>query len=224
MEEITFWDMLLRLLLATFLTGLIGFEREATGKSAGLRTHSMVGFGSALFTVVSIAGFDEGDPGRVAAQIVTGIGFLGAGAIWRSDDRVRGLTTAAGLWAAAAIGMGIGAGLVALGTLGAVITLAVLLGLRRVDQAVARRTAVAPQQLGVTVNHVDRVKQVIKMVERVDHSVDEISFESNPDGTGVLVIAVEPERAKMVSEMVQSMKGISEVEIISPLYWKRRGQ
>ena len=224
MEELSFLTMLARLLLATFLTGLIGFEREATGKSAGLRTHAMVGFGAALFTLVSMAGFSEGDPGRVAAQIVTGIGFLGAGAIWRSENRVRGLTTAAGLWAAAAIGMGIGAGLVALGTAGALITLGVLLGLRRVDQAVARRTAIAPQQLGVTVDHVERVKQVIKMVERVDHSVDEISFERNPDGTGMLVIAVEPERAKMVSEMVQSMKGIAEVEIISPLYWKRRGQ
>jgi putative Mg2+ transporter-C (MgtC) family protein len=224
MEELSFLTMLARLLLATFLTGLIGFEREATGKSAGLRTHAMVGFGAALFTLVSMAGFSEGDPGRVAAQIVTGIGFLGAGAIWRSENRVRGLTTAAGLWAAAAIGMGIGAGLVALGTAGALITLGVLLGLRRVDQAVARRTAIAPQQLGVTVDHVERVKQVIKMVERVDHSVDEISFEGNPDGTGMLVIAVEPERAKMVSEMVQSMKGIAEVEIISPLYWKRRGQ
>ena len=224
MEDLSFGTMLVRLLLATLLTGLIGFEREATGKSAGLRTHAMVGFGAALFTLVSIAGFSEGDPGRVAAQIVTGIGFLGAGAIWRSEDRVRGLTTAAGLWAAAAIGMGIGAGLIALGTVGALVTLAVLLGLRRVDQAVARRTAIAPQQLGVIVDHVDRIKQVIKMVERVDHSVDEISFESNPDGTGILVIAVEPERAKMVSEMVQSMKGIKEVEIISPLYWKKRGQ
>lgn len=224
MEDLTFLTMLARLLLATFLTGLIGFEREATGKSAGLRTHAMVGFGAALFTLVSMAGFSAGDPGRVAAQIVTGIGFLGAGAIWRSEDRVRGLTTAAGLWAAAAIGMGIGAGLIALGTAGAFITLGVLLGMRRIDQAVARRTAIAPQQLGVTVDHVDRVKQVVKMVERVDHTVDEISFERNPDGTGVLVIAVEPDRAKMISEMVQSMKGIAEVEIISPLYWKRRGQ
>ena len=224
MEELSFLTMLVRLLLATFLTGLIGFEREATGKSAGLRTHAMVGFGAALFTLVSIAGFDEGDPGRVAAQIVTGIGFLGAGAIWRSEDRVRGLTTAAGLWAAAAIGMGIGSGLLALGAAGAVVTLGVLLGLRRVDQAVARRTAIAPQQIGVTIDHVDRIKQIIKMVERVDDSVDEISFERNKDGTGVLVLAVEPERAKMISEMIQSMKGVSEVEIMSPLYWKRLGE
>ena len=224
MEELSFIEMTFRLILATLLTGLIGFEREATGKAAGLRTHAMVGFGSALFTIVSIAGFNEGDPARVAAQIVTGIGFLGAGAIWRSESNVKGLTTAAGLWAAAAIGMGIGAGMLLVATTGTIITLGVLLGLRKVDIAIARRNAVAPQQIGVTVDHVDRIKQVIKMVERVDHTVDEISFERHTDGTGVLVIAVEPERTKMISEMVQSMKGIREVEVISPLYWKKRGQ
>lgn len=224
MVELSFLDMLARLLLATLLTGLIGFEREATGKPAGLRTHAMVGFGAALFTLVSIAGFESGDPGRVAAQIVTGIGFLGAGAIWRSEDRVRGLTTAAGLWAAAAIGMGIGSGLLLLGTVGTLVTLGVLLGLRSIDVAIAKRTAIAPQQIGVTIDHVERIKQVVKMVERVDDTVDEISFERNPDGTGILVIAVERDRAKMISEMVQSMKGVSSVEVLSPLYWKRSGQ
>jgi putative Mg2+ transporter-C (MgtC) family protein len=224
MEDLSFGDMAVRLLLATLLTGLIGFEREATGKAAGLRTHAMVGFGAALFTIVSIAGFDEGDPARVAAQIVTGIGFLGAGAIWRSEDRVRGLTTAAGLWAAAAIGMGIGSGLLLIGTVGTLITLVVLLGLRRVDMVIARRIAITPDQIAVTIDNVARIKQVIKLVERIDDSVDEISFERNPDGTGVLVIAVEPDRAKMISEMIQSMKGVAEVEIISPLYWKQRHQ
>ncbi|MGZ5384051.1 MAG: MgtC/SapB family protein [Acidimicrobiia bacterium] len=224
MEDLSFGDMAVRLLLATVLTGLIGFEREATGKAAGLRTHAMVGFGAALFTIVSIAGFNEGDPARVAAQIVTGIGFLGAGAIWRSEDRVRGLTTAAGLWAVAAIGMGIGSGLLLIGTVGTLITLVVLLGLRRVDMVIARRIAITPDQIAVTIDSVTRIKQVIKLVERIDDSVDEISFERNPDGTGVLVIAVEPDRAKMISEMIQSMKGVAEVEIISPLYWKQRHQ
>jgi len=217
MEELSNLDMVARLLLATLLTGLIGFEREATGKAAGLRTHAMVGFGAAMFTIVSITGFEAGDPARVAAQIVTGIGFLGAGAIWRSEDRVRGLTTAAGLWAVAAIGMGIGAGLLLLGTVGTMVTLGVLLGLRRIDMVIARRTAIAPQQIGITIDHVDRIKQVIKMVARLDDSVDEISFERSPGGAGILVIAVEPDRAKMISEMVQSMKGVSAVEIISPL-------
>lgn len=224
MEELSNLDMIARLLLATLLTGLIGFEREATGKAAGLRTHAMVGFGAALFTIISIAGFSEGDPGRVAAQIVTGIGFLGAGAIWRSEDRVRGLTTAAGLWAAAAVGMGIGSGLLLIGTVGTLITLLVLLGLRRIDIIIARRIAITPDQIAVTIDNVARIKQVIKLVERIDDSVDEISFERNPDGTGVLVIAVEPDRTKMISEVIQSMKGVAEVEIISPLYWKKLGQ
>jgi len=223
-EELSNLDMIARLLLATLLTGLIGFEREATGKAAGLRTHAMVGFGAALFTIISIAGFSEGDPGRVAAQIVTGIGFLGAGAIWRSEDRVRGLTTAAGLWAAAAVGMGIGSGLLLIGTVGTLITLLVLLGLRRIDIIIARRIAITPDQIAVTIDNVARIKQVIKLVERIDDSVDEISFERNPDGTGVLVIAVEPDRTKMISEVIQSMKGVAEVEIISPLYWKKLGQ
>ena len=224
MEELSNLDMIARLLLATLLTGLIGFEREATGKAAGLRTHAMVGFGAALFTIISIAGFSEGDPGRVAAQIVTGIGFLGAGAIWRSEDRVRGLTTAAGLWAAAAVGMGIGSGLLLIGTVGTLITLLVLLGLRRIDIIIARRIAITPDQIAVTIDNVARIKQVIKLVERIDDSVDEISFERNPDGTGILVIAVEPDRTKMISEVIQSMKGVAEVEIINPLYWKRLGQ
>jgi len=223
-EELSNLDMIARLLLATLLTGLIGFEREATGKAAGLRTHAMVGFGAALFTIISIAGFSEGDPGRVAAQIVTGIGFLGAGAIWRSEDRVRGLTTAAGLWAAAAVGMGIGSGLLLIGTVGTLITLLVLLGLRRIDIIIARRIAITPDQIAVTIDNVARIKQVIKLAERIDDSVDEISFERNPDGTGVLVIAVEPDRTKMISEVIQSMKGVAEVEIISPLYWKKLGQ
>ena len=224
MEDLSFIDMTARLLLATLLTGLIGFEREATGKAAGLRTHAMVGFGSALFTIVSIAGFNEGDPARVAAQIVTGIGFLGAGAIWRSESNVKGLTTAAGLWAAAAIGMGIGAGMLLVATVGTLITLGVLLGLRRVDLAIARRNAIVPQQIGVTITSVERIRQIIKMVERVDDTVDEISFERNPDGSGVLILAVEPERSKMVSEMIHSMKGVADVEIISPLYWKQRNK
>lgn len=136
---------------------------------------------------------------------------------------MRGLTTAAGLWAAAAIGMGIGSGLLLIGTIGTLVTLGVLLGLRGIDLAIARRTAIAPQQIGVTITHVDRINQIIKMVERVDDSVDEISFERGPDGTGVLVIAVEPDRAKMIAGMIESMKGVVNVEIISPLYWKKRG-
>jgi putative Mg2+ transporter-C (MgtC) family protein len=128
------WDeALLRLALAAVLGGLIGVERELRDREAGLRTHLLVAVGSALFTIVGAYGFDEflesgeavvrADPTRIAAQIVTGIGFLGAGAIIRQGFSVRGLTTAATLWVVAAVGLAAGAGYYS----GAVITTAVVL-------------------------------------------------------------------------------------------------
>jgi putative Mg2+ transporter-C (MgtC) family protein len=116
--EIGFWDVVLRLVVAAVLTGAIGLERELRERSAGLRTHMLVGVGSALFTLVSAYAWGDFlfrgsvrlDPTRIAAQIVTGIGFLGAGAILRQGLSVRGLTTAAGLWVVAAIGMASAAG------------------------------------------------------------------------------------------------------------------
>src|SRR5438034_3703732 len=108
---------MLRILLAFFLGGVIGYERESVQRPAGLRTHMLVAAGSAAFTVVSVFGFvGQGtvrDPARVAAQIVTGVGFLGAGTIWRTSSTVRGLTTAASIWLVAAIGVLIGAGMYA---------------------------------------------------------------------------------------------------------------
>ena len=123
-------EVLLRLFVAAALGAAIGFERELREREAGLRTHLLVSVGSALFTLVSAYGFTEWgakvDPTRIAAQIVTGIGFLGAGAIIRHGFSVRGLTTAATLWLVAAIGMAVGAGYwegAIIATLGALITL-----------------------------------------------------------------------------------------------------
>jgi putative Mg2+ transporter-C (MgtC) family protein len=124
-------DLVLRLLLSAVLGAVIGYEREIHDHPAGMRTHLLVALGSAAFTVVSIYGFTNTgipneaptDPSRVAAQIVTGIGFLGAGAIIKYGTSVRGLTTAASLWVTAAVGMAVGAGwwLVAIVTTGIVV-------------------------------------------------------------------------------------------------------
>jgi putative Mg2+ transporter-C (MgtC) family protein len=102
----------LRLVLAAFLGAAVGLEREIHDHPAGMRTHLLVALGSAAFTILSIAAFPApgADPARVAAQIVTGIGFLGAGAILKEGLSIHGLTTAASLWVAAAIGMAAGAG------------------------------------------------------------------------------------------------------------------
>lgn len=105
-----FDEVIFKIVLACILCGLIGLEREYRQKAAGFRTHMLVGLGSVLFTLVSIRGFAGADPSRIAAQIVSGIGFVGGGAILRHGLSVRGVTTAATLWLVAAIGMAVAVG------------------------------------------------------------------------------------------------------------------
>jgi putative Mg2+ transporter-C (MgtC) family protein len=107
----TEWEMVLRVLLATVLGGIIGFQREWSGKEAGLRTNMLICLGSALLTVLSIIAFPDADSARIAAGIATGIGFIGAGVILhRTGGSVVGLTSAATIWAVAGIGMACGTG------------------------------------------------------------------------------------------------------------------
>jgi putative Mg2+ transporter-C (MgtC) family protein len=133
-------ELIRRLVLAAFLGGLLGAEREVRQKSAGLRTNILIAIGSALFTIESLTlAPGASDPTRIVAQIVTGIGFLGAGAILRTDNRVHGLTTAATVWVNAALGVAAGAGEYRLATAGGAITLAVLLILEPLERALERR-------------------------------------------------------------------------------------
>ncbi|MFA5353635.1 MAG: MgtC/SapB family protein [Thermodesulfovibrionales bacterium] len=106
---------LIKLTIAAFLGGVVGIERQISGQNAGFRTQLLVCLGSCLFTIVSVRVYEQfgvvADPGRIAAQVITGIGFLGAGAILRFREKyIRGLTTAASLWIVSAIGMGVGFG------------------------------------------------------------------------------------------------------------------
>lgn len=152
LDEVTF-----KIVVACILCGLIGLEREYRQKAAGFRTHLLVGLGSTLFTLVSMHGFGASDPSRVAAQIVSGIGFIGGGAILRYGLTVRGLTTAATLWLVAAIGMTVGVGwyepgLVATGM--ALLTLIFLSNLERILPSVPTpilvqlRLSIAPEAHG----------------------------------------------------------------------------
>lgn len=128
------WELILRIFVAALLGGMIGLEREYRAKEAGFRTHFLVALGSALFMIVSAYGFEGAltsevhrwDVSRVAAQVVSGIGFIGAGTIifQKSENAVRGLTTAAGLWVTAAIGLACGGGLYAISAAATVLVLA----------------------------------------------------------------------------------------------------
>ncbi len=131
-------QILLRLLLAAAIGALLGLERELRRKSAGFRTNILIAIGSCLFTLVAL-GLGGGDPTRVPGQIVTGIGFLGAGAILHSSERVHGMTTAATIWVNAALGTAAGAGQTRIALLGGALTLAVLLILGPLERQIEIR-------------------------------------------------------------------------------------
>jgi len=129
-------EIIIRLVLSVILSGLIGLERQLHRRTAGLRTHILVCLGSSLIMLTSLYIFDiyknkvPLDPARIAAGVITGIGFLGAGAIIREREGVRGLTTAASLWVSAAIGLAVGCGFYSAALVTTVLTLGVLLFLR----------------------------------------------------------------------------------------------
>jgi putative Mg2+ transporter-C (MgtC) family protein len=134
-------ELIRRLLTAALLGAMLGFEREVRQKDAGLRTNVLICMGSALFTLMSYALAEDvfgADPGRVAAQIVTGIGFLGAGAIIRTQSGVQGLTTAATVWVNAAVGVAAGGGEYRLAFIATGIALGVLLVLQPLEMLIAR--------------------------------------------------------------------------------------
>lgn len=137
-EIFTQGEIVARMLLITLLSSLIGFERSMRGRAAGLRTHILVGLGSTLFTIVSIymAHYDNGnhDPARIAANVVTGIGFLGAGTIIRFGTSVKGLTTAASLWAVSALGVAVGCGIYHPAIVATIIMLVTLIALPRIEE------------------------------------------------------------------------------------------
>ena len=175
-------DITFRLITAMVLGGLIGIEREFRSKDAGFRTHFLVALGSALFTVVSQYGFgvDLKDSSRVAAQVVSGIGFLGAGTIIFQKNMVRGLTTAAGLWVTAAIGLACGTGLY---LVAAITTTLVLVGLESLHTFIPQ-LGKAAVQLGFTSESKKTVAEVLKRLKAEDIEVSTFEMKSRTTKDG----------------------------------------
>ncbi len=136
-------ELLVQLVLAVILGGVIGLERELKGKPAGLRTNILISIGATLFTVLSMRmAAEKGDPGRVAAQILAGVGFIGAGTILHTRGAVTGLTSAATIWVVAAIGMALGTGAYVEAVGATALVMIVLTGLARIEKLVAARSSI----------------------------------------------------------------------------------
>jgi putative Mg2+ transporter-C (MgtC) family protein len=191
LPDLTWAEILLRVGLAAVLGGAIGFERELREREAGLRTHLLVSVGAALFTMVSAYAWtdwrfstEEGlvfDPTRIAAQVVTGIGFLGAGAIIRQGLSIRGLTTAATLWVVAAIGMATGAGYYAAAVITTVLVLVSLWPLRLVAFRVSGRLRPEEGRLAVELPAGASAVSVLEAVEGTGALVRSLEFEEEGD-------------------------------------------
>jgi len=211
--DISIAEIALRLVVAAALSGLVGLEREWRERAAGLRTHMLVGVGSALFTLISAYGFNDfliggsnvvrADPSRIAAQIVTGIGFLGAGAIMRQGLNIRGLTTAAGLWVVAAIGMAVGAGYYA----GALLGTGVVLWAE--GYIVARRRAAG--RLEVDLRPDQPLAPVLAILETRRAKVERIQLEEAGDEGRELRLEVILPASVSGREVVERLSQLDEV-------------
>ena len=172
-------DFMLRLLVAGILGAIIGLDREYRAKEAGYRTHFLVSLGSALIMIVSQYGFQEIikensvtlDPSHVAAQVVSGIGFIGAGTIILQKQIVRGLTTAAGIWATAGIGLAVGAGMYAIGIATTVLTLIGLELLSYIFKSVGMKSSM----IAFSTNNKDTLKQIADRFNSKDYMI--VSYE-----------------------------------------------
>lgn len=218
MPELSTVDVLLRLGLAALLTGAIGAERELRERSAGLRTYILVGVGSALFTLVSAYAWSDFvqsgdlriDPTRIAAQIVTGVGFLGAGAILRQGLSVRGLTTAAGLWAAAAIGMAAAAGFWVAAVATTVIVMVALAPLRALEGHLVRFGGDLGT-LEVRLTQGGTIGPVVDLLGPLGVTIQAIEFEETGEGRWARIEVELPSKEK-AADLLRQVAELPAVE------------
>lgn len=213
-------DLSVRLIVAAALGLAVGFEREIHGHPAGLRTHMLVASGSALFTVLSAYGFSDVpggvpiDPTRIAAQIVSGIGFLGAGAILKDGIVIRGLTTAASLWATSAVGMAAGAGEY---VIAAVATGTILVSLWPIN-ALAERlhgTAVPEVQLRLSMEKLESLGKVTGILVAHRLEVGQISTQRLGKDSFRADLAIRGRTPSVITSAIAAIDELDGVEIVS---------
>jgi putative Mg2+ transporter-C (MgtC) family protein len=210
-------EILLRLVVVVVLCGAIGLERQARDQIAGLRTHVIVGLGAGLFTLVSAygfsgPGFSRIDPTRIAAQIVSGIGFLGGGVIVRYGVTVRGVTTAAALWISAAIGMATAAGFYVGAVATTVIALVALIVLRRLKPVIRRRLGSEALSLELELVPGASVRSLLAELRRRQLRIDGLKSHILNDGSEYLQLDL---RGPASLDVDSILSGLSKIEDVA---------
>ena len=217
------FEIIARLVLAATLSGLIGVERERLLWAAGLRTHMLVGVGACLIVIVSAFGFSDVlgahnvvlDPSRIAAQVVSGIGFLGAGTILLRGEVIKGLTTAASLWAVAAIGLAVGSGLYVAGIATTVILLAILAGLKPLQERYHDRLRIRPLRVlaqpgTVSFNTVQEIAG--QRASRIRQFVVQPAADATHDEILISFVRLSQQSVAEIAEALRTRSGVSSVE------------
>ena len=219
-------DILLRIIFAIILGSVIGLERELTNKSAGLRTQIMVCLGACIFTILSIYGFSTavtlyplGDPSRVAAQIITGIGFIGAGTIMRQGLTVAGLTTASTLWIVAAIGMCCGCGKISIAVVSTLLAVAVLVLVRTFEVKIMPHNAKHMRKIKISFNckYEDYDEIYKKMTDMFPEVIDFNNKTIDEDGDrlkmNIKIISNEKSPVMQIYKRLEEVKNIQAVSV-----------
>ena len=218
-------EAIVRILLVSLLAGAVGIERELRDQEAGLRTHMLVGVGAALFVIVGnygwgdlIFGSEPGvviDPSRVVAYVVTGVGFLGAGAILKNGGSIRGLTTAASLWVVAAIGVSVGAGEYALGIFATAVVLVSLWPVRQAARLLGLRSS-RSTRLELVVDPETRIADIVAVVEREDVELQSTKLDEDEGARTVeLVLAARTGEVAALLDRITETAGVRSATLAS---------
>lgn len=202
-------EFILRIFVAALLGGIIGLDREYRAKDAGFRTHFLVALGSSLFMVMSQYGFSDIltsnnvslDPSRIASQVVTGIGFIGAGTIIFQKQMVRGLTTAAGLWVTSAIGLACGSGMYIIASIATILSLICL----EAFNTLLKRFSARNVSVTFIADCKEHAKEVMEKMERKDIDIESYSMEKNRDHDYTVTITLRMRQHKYVTTLTGIM-------------------
>ena len=214
--QINLTGCVFQLVLSLLLGSIVGFERRRRGQSAGVRTFSLIAMGSTLAMILSIyvpqryEGVLDGDPTRIAAQVISGIGFLGAGAIIQMKGSVRGLTTAAGIWMVSALGMAVGCGMYWVGVIATALILFILVLLERIEHRVSMRSEarIIRIRTGVILQDISEYRRVLRENQvQLSNFFVEYDFEQNETRLNLVVV---------VRESTDYVKLFNEFEALYP--------
>lgn len=207
-------EVIIKLLLAVIVGGFTGYEREKSNQFAGFRTHILVSIGSCITSIIALELFNRYssvstmDPARLPAQVLSGIGFLGAGAILKNSNGIRGLTTAAGIWTTACIGIAIGYGQYVLGIAAWILVMTTLYILKNFDKVISKRGQIV---LKATITNLDVTSTIFNTIKSSEISIKNFQIITKSEDIWEIVFLIEYDKKLILDELIIELKNINHV-------------